>query len=62
MKIAETFFAHGKPVGKIIQDDFTRQIVFLPREGQPAPAARAWRSVDDLKAALQDFYEKAKPA
>jgi hypothetical protein len=40
MRISETFFINGWPVGRIDQDDFSGELAFISRSGDRAPPAR----------------------
>lgn len=60
MRLAETYFVSGRPVGRIVRDDFSGEVGFIAREGERAPPAKSWRDVDQLKAALRSFYSEQK--
>ncbi|MEJ8568279.1 hypothetical protein [Elongatibacter sediminis] len=59
MKISETYFVDGEPVGKIVRDDHRGTVGFIPREGKPKPPARPWKDVDELKRMLMHLYGPA---
>lgn len=56
MKLTESLYVDGQPVGMIIQHSQSGAIAFIPKEGiEPLPK-RTWRSVDELKAAVIRAY------
>lgn len=56
MKLTESLYVDGQPVGMIIQHSQSGAIAFIPKEGiEPLPK-RTWRSVDELKAAVIREY------
>jgi hypothetical protein len=61
MKLTESFYVDGRAVGMIIRDSLSGAIAFVPKEGIEALPKRAWRSVDELKAAVIKTYRNENP-
>lgn len=62
MKMAETVFVDGRPVGQIVQDGQSGAVDFVPgRRGDPKPA-RPYNDLDDLKAQLRALYGRGTDA
>jgi hypothetical protein len=61
MKLCESFYVDGRAVGMIVQDSLSLAIAFVPKEGIEALPKRAWRTVDELKAAVIHAYTNENP-
>ena len=51
MILAETVHMSGKPVGRLIVNTNSREIVFQPAEATVPLPDREWNSVEELRAA-----------
>jgi hypothetical protein len=61
MKLCESFYVDGRAVGMIVQDSMSGAVAFVPKEGLKPPPKRAWRNVDELKAAISKTYKSESP-
>lgn len=60
MRIAESVYVQGRPVGRLIVDTNSHEIVFQPRESPSRLPDQSWNSVDQLKQAVFAAYSYKK--
>lgn len=58
MILSETQFLDGVPVGMVRQDTNTGQFAFSPIKGRSRLPAKDWKSINELKAAVCEAYQK----
>jgi hypothetical protein len=56
LKLTETHFVRGRPVGLIVTESRTGAVDYIPKDKRDQPVGGPWGSVDDLKAALRALY------
>ena len=58
MRIKETIYVKGQPVGALLLDSLTRQASFQSAEMPSLLPDRTWGSIDELKATVAAAYSK----
>ena len=56
MKLTETHFVRGRPVGLIVMDSRSCMVDHISKDKTKRPAGGPWASVDELKAALRELH------
>ena len=61
MKIVESIYVAGKPVGRLIVNTNSREINFHPAEAPSPLPDKEWSSTDELRQAVTQAYTSESP-